>query len=120
MAEGKEECAAQFSGLQGKHSKCSNHSIWCKPGSGLDTGVVRGVGSAHTAGQKHLGCLLFWLEFPGDPKALPRARLPRAWCLGLRHLPELRLKTRLFQAPLWWGREAGPPVKMPVFDPNKL
>lgn len=68
MAEGKEECAAQFSGLQGKHSKCSNHSIWCKPGSGLDTGVVRGVGSAHTAGQKHLGCLLFWLEFPGDHK----------------------------------------------------
>lgn len=52
MAEGKEECAARLSGLQGKHSKYLNHSIWCKPAFGLD--VMRGVGCAHAAGQKHL------------------------------------------------------------------
>lgn len=107
MAEGKEECAAQFSGLQGKHSKCSNHSIWCKPGSGLDTGVVRGVGCAHTAGQKHLGCSLFGLEFPGDHKALPRARLPRAWCLGLRHLPELSIKDQAVPGSSLVGHRSG-------------
>lgn len=36
--------------------------------------------------------IYFRLEFPGDHKALPRARLPRAWCLGLHHHWKLSIK----------------------------
>lgn len=59
--------------------------------------------------------IFFRLEFPGDHNTLQEPGCPEHGVWGCSVL-----QTRLFQTPLWWGTEAGPPVKMPVFDPNKL